>query len=161
MALAARVRARAAPPKRFTPDDWIVMGALAISTLAAAQLLRAEAAGQGGPARLAVPPLAHAAAVVWALASAAVVPLAALQLRRWRRDRVARRYQLRWWAAVFPLGMYSVASDQLGIALRWPWLRPVARVALAAALAAWTLTAAAAAGACACSPHDRRSRRSL
>jgi tellurite resistance protein TehA-like permease len=37
------VRALASPPTgmRFTPDDWIVMGALAISTLAATQLLRA------------------------------------------------------------------------------------------------------------------------
>ena len=155
--IAARVRAPAAPPKRFTPDDWIVMGALAISTLAATQLLRAEEARQAVPARLADLPLAHATAAVWALASAAIVPLAVLQARRWWRERVARHYQTRWWAAVFPLGMYSVASDQLGAALRWPWLRPVARVALAAALAAWALTAAGAVGVC--SPRDRRSRR--
>jgi tellurite resistance protein TehA-like permease len=141
------VRALASPPTgmRFTPDDWIIMGALAISTLAATQLLRA---GPGDrllrPVR---PVLTHATGVTWALASAAIVPLAALHLRRLLRDRAARRYQTRWWAGVFPLGMYSVATHQLAVTLHWRRLEPVAGSAAWIALTAWTLTAAAAVGA--------------
>jgi tellurite resistance protein TehA-like permease len=61
------------------------------------------------------------------------------------RDRSARRYQARWWAAVFPLGMYSVATQQLAVTVGLHPLELVARIALWVAVGAWSLTAAAAA----------------
>jgi GPR1/FUN34/yaaH family len=54
----------------------------------------------------------------WAAASSLVVPLGVLHLRGLLRDRAARRYQTRWWAAVFLLGMYSVATHQLAATCR-------------------------------------------
>ncbi|HEX8133390.1 MAG TPA: hypothetical protein VF880_08160 [Actinomycetes bacterium] len=138
-AIGARVLSTGAPPARFTPDDWIVMGALAITTLAATELLRAEPAD---PARAL---LAHAAVLIWALASSAVMPLAVLHLRGLLWDRAARRYQAGWWAAVFPLGMYSVATGQLAVTLDLHPLGLLAGIAFWVALGAWSLTAAAAA----------------
>jgi hypothetical protein len=41
-AIGARVLCVNAQPARFTPDDWIIMGALAISALAATALLQAD-----------------------------------------------------------------------------------------------------------------------
>jgi hypothetical protein len=78
------------------------MGALAISALAATELLQADAADRMlWPAHALV---AHAAVVAWGLARSAVEPLAVLHLRGLLRDRSARRYQMRWWAGMFPLG---------------------------------------------------------
>jgi tellurite resistance protein TehA-like permease len=137
--IGARVLSTGAPAARFTPDDWIVMGAVAITTLAATELLRAEPAG---PTRVLVAP---AAVLTWAVASSTVVPLAVLHLRGLLRDRAARRYQARWWAAVFPLGMYSVATSQLAVTLDLHPLESLAGVAFWVALGAWSLTAAVAA----------------
>jgi tellurite resistance protein TehA-like permease len=141
--IGARVLSARPVPARFTPDDWIVMGALAISSLAATELVRAgERSGS-------LPPLAHAVlvgggAITWAVASAAVAPLIVLHVRSLLRDQEARHYRVRWWAAVFPLGMYSVATHELAVAAGWDRLEPVARAASWIAVAAWTATAAAA-----------------
>lgn len=139
-AIGARVLCVNAQPARFTPDDWIVMGALAISALAATALLQAD--------RMLWPAhalLADAAVVAWGLASSAVAPLAVLHLRGLLRDRSARRYQTRWWAGVFPLGMYSVATRQVAVTMGLQPLELVARIAFWVAVGAWSLTAAAAA----------------
>lgn len=105
-------------------DFWILMGALAISTLAATAVLppaRAVAAGLG----------------LWILASAWIPYL--LLATRWRSW---LRYDHRWWSLVFPLGMYSAASQALlplaGGSLHF--LRAIADLALGAGLIAWLLT---------------------
>jgi tellurite resistance protein TehA-like permease len=143
-AIGARVLSVNAQPAWFTSDDWIVMGALAISALSATELLQADTADRMLWPTHAV--LAHAAVVTWGLASSAVAPLAVLHLRRLLRERSARRYQTRWWAGVFPLGMYSVATQQLAVTVGLHPLELVARIAFWVAVGAWSLTAAAAAG---------------
>ena len=140
VAIGARVLGTSPPPARFTPDDWIVMGALAISTVAATGLLGGELADRTRAL------LADAAVLTWAVASSLLVPLAVLHLRGLLRDRAARRYQTRWWAAVFPLGMYSVATHQLAATLGMQPLESLAGIAFWAALGAWSLTAALAVG---------------
>jgi len=140
VAIGARVLCTSSPPARFTPDDWIVMGALAISTLAATGLLGGELADRTRAL------LADAAVLTWAVASSLVVPLGVLHLRGLLRDRAARRYQTRWWAAVFPLGMYSVATHQLAATLGMHPLESLACIAFWVALGAWSLTAALAVG---------------
>jgi tellurite resistance protein TehA-like permease len=133
-AIGARVLSFNAQPARFTSDDWIVMGALAISALAATELLQADAADRMlWPAHALV---AHAAVVAWGLASSAV-PLAVLHLRGLLRDRSARRYQMRWWAGMFPLGMYNVATQQLAVTAGLPPLELVARIAFWVAVGRW------------------------
>jgi tellurite resistance protein TehA-like permease len=123
--VAGRVVRAALRQGHFSPTLWIVMGALAITTLAAAELLLdRHALG------------ADVALTTWATASAAIpfLVVAELRVRRWR-------YEVARWSFVFPLGMYGVASRVLGGADALSGLRTAGTVFFGIALAAWLLTA--------------------
>ena len=124
--IAGRIVHRSVREYRFEPALWIVMGALAITTLAAAELLL-DGHVLGDDVGLAT----------WAAASAAIPFLVAaeLRVRRWR-------YEVARWSSVFPLGMYGVASRVLGGADGLAGLRTIGTVFFGIALAAWVLTAA-------------------
>jgi tellurite resistance protein TehA-like permease len=138
-------------PAHFTPDYWLVMGALAISTLAATRLARA----------IAVDPLLHAlarivadaAVLTWTLATLWIPLLVALQVWRLLGSR-PRGYEPGWWTGVFPLGMYAVCTHDLGAALRVAPLEPLSNVVFWIALLAWLATVIGAAVSCA--PLARR-----
>lgn len=49
------------------------------------------------------------------------------------------RYDPLYWGAVFPLGMYTVATVRLSRAIDAPYLIEIPRYTVFAALAAWTL----------------------
>lgn len=117
---------RSLQERRFEPTLWIAMGALAITTLAAAELVR-DGHALGVDVGLAT----------WAAASAAIplLVVAEIRTRRWR-------YEVTRWSFVFPLGMYGVASRVLGTAGGPEPLRHVGTVFFALGLAAWVLTAA-------------------
>ena len=124
--IAGSVVQRSVRERRFEPTLWILMGALAITTLAAAELLLDH--GALG---------ADVALATWAAASAAIpfLVLAEALVRRWR-------YEVARWSSVFPLGMYGVASRVLGSADGLAGLRTIGTVFFGIALAAWLLTAA-------------------
>ena len=139
---------RGAPWAWFDADDWITMGALAITALAGTQIV--VAARVVPAARTILGGLGPAAAALampaWAAASGWILPLAALHLRciapavvRRGRRRVARG-RAPWWAAVFPLGMYAVASHALAAAFGLAALEALARVFVWIAVAAWLTT---------------------
>ena len=123
--IAGRIVHGAVREARFEPTLWIVMGALAITTLAAAELLLDR--GTLGAA---------VALATWAAASAAIPVLVVIDLgaRRWR-------YEVARWSSVFPLGMYAVASRVLGGADGLAGLRTIGTVFFWIALGAWLLTA--------------------
>jgi tellurite resistance protein TehA-like permease len=134
-------RALAAPfvPDEVTPDSWILMGALAITTLAGDHILAAVHA-LNAPNGLVTwtRPVTLAA---WVLASLWIPVL--LYGTVWRADHVpgSLRYQGVWWAAVFPLGMYSAASAATATQLH---MRPLATISLVffwIAFTVWTLVA--------------------
>jgi Voltage-dependent anion channel len=105
------------------PDHWIVMGGLAIATLAGDHIHHALYPG----------PIADAVRLVtivtWALASLWILPLTVIG---WRR--------IRNWPAVFPLGMYSSATFAMALETGWSALRVVSLVFYWIALADWLLT---------------------
>jgi tellurite resistance protein TehA-like permease len=109
----------------FSPTLWVVMGALAITTLAGAELVLDRSA-LGSDVALAT----------WAAASAALpfLVVTELRLRDWR-------YEVARWSFVFPLGMYGVASHVLAGAAGVAGLRQLGTVFFGIALAAWVLTA--------------------
>lgn len=113
-------------PAKLEPDYWIMMGALAISTLAAVDVL--------GSSALAV----AAGLLIWTLASA-WLPLLFLAATPWRG---LPRYDPLRWSLVFPIGMYGAASHALYVAGggSFAFLDAVAKIAFAAGLLAWLLS---------------------
>ncbi len=118
----------------FTPDYWITMGALAISSLATTHLALAAK-----PA----PVLVAMAWICWALASAWIPYLATVEVTRDVTQRRVLNYTPSRWSMVFPLGMYGVATHELATTAGVPTLYPIAGVFFVLGLAAWLLTAAA------------------
>jgi tellurite resistance protein TehA-like permease len=121
------VRDRAAP-ELVQPDIWILMGGAAIATLAGDHIHKA------GPQE--VWPVT---VVTWFVATVWIPPLIYVTLQRFRR-----RGDLPpglWWAAVFPLGMYSSATYATAVETGWHWLTVVSLVFFWIAFAAWLLTA--------------------
>ena len=117
-------------------DHWVVSGALAITSLAGAELLRSS--DRLGLHRI-VQPLRLLDLAVWAVAVAGYAVLLGCELR-WPR----RRYDIRRWATVFPMGMTAAASFAVAQAGRLPTLTVVGHVLLWPGLAAWAFTAAGA-----------------
>jgi tellurite resistance protein TehA-like permease len=106
------------------PDSWIVMGGLAIATLAGEHVYHALYPG----------PIADGVRAVtiatWVLATVWIPVLLALGLRR-----------VTAWPAVFPLGMYSSATYAMAQETGWRALTVVSLAFCWIALAAWAVTA--------------------
>ncbi len=114
-------------------DQWVVAGALAITSLAGAQLVLA-----GDRLRLlgAVrDPLRWLDLTLWAIAVAGYAVLVGCELRwpRWH-------YDVRRWATVFPMGMTAAASFAVAQAEGLSPLAVLGHVLLWPGLAAWALT---------------------
>jgi tellurite resistance protein TehA-like permease len=133
-------RALAAPfvPDEVTPDSWILMGALAIATLAGAHVVAGRAA-LGGPAALSW--VRPATATTWAIAGLWVPVLLFAAIRRAGQRVGSLHFQWAWWSAVFPLGMFAAASAACAPTLHRPALRAVSLGVFWAALAAWLIVA--------------------
>lgn len=139
LALTTLIIARALTERRLpaAPDAWILMGALAIATLAAATI---TAAGHAPHPYWAATLTDAAAPVLWALASAWIPVLLYAQARDllsalWSHS--AR------WAAVFPLGMYSAATSSLAGQLHLTALRCTALASFWIAFTACVIATAA------------------
>ncbi|RDH79018.1 C4-dicarboxylate ABC transporter [Mycolicibacterium moriokaense] len=104
------------------PDLWILMGGAAIATLAGDHI---HSAG--------VPGIRPVTVLTWLVASGWVPILAAASVRMRGGN---------WWAAVFPLGMYSSATFATGVETGWQPLRTVSLVFFWIAFAAWLLACA-------------------
>lgn len=121
-------------PADLTPPYWIFMGASAISVLAGAQILRLPAS----PLVTSVRGVASGLSVLlWAFGTWLIPALLAAGVWRHLLRKVPLRYDPALWSIVFPLGMHSVASAQLGRVLRVPWLVSWGSAEAWAALAAW------------------------
>lgn len=110
-------------PEKVTPDSWILMGALAIATLAGNRILAARPATTGLDWLITV--ARPQTLVLWIMASAWIPLLLAAQMWRAARRPASLHYEGVWWATVFPLGMYSAATFGLGVAQRNLILRTV------------------------------------
>lgn len=124
-------------PGDLTPPYWINMGAMAISALAGARLVQntPDAPFLGSL----LPFLKGFTVFYWATGTWWIPMLLVLGVWRHLIQRFPLRYDPLYWGAVFPLGMYTVATRQMAAALDLPFLDPLPPVVFAAALAAWTL----------------------
>ncbi len=107
-------------PELSQPDAWILMGGAAIATLAGDHIHRAG-----------FQDIRPVTVVTWIVASLWIPLLAAATVRM----RVGN-----WWAAVFPLGMYSSATFATAVETGWHPLTTISLVFFWIAFAAWLLT---------------------
>ena len=116
-------------PALVQPDIWILMGGAAIMTLAGDHI---HAAGLESVRPVTV--------VTWFVATAWIPPLVCVTSQRFRRRRELPPGL--WWAAVFPLGMYSAATFAMARETGWRWFSTLSLVFFWIAFVAWTLTVA-------------------
>lgn len=102
-------------------DQWVMGGALAISTLAAARITLA-ANGLGG-FLVGVPTLEDISLVLWGLAIVWLPPLLAFEVLRPRL-----RYDPRRWSTAFVVAMYAACSFAVGAATQASTITDFARV---------------------------------
>jgi tellurite resistance protein TehA-like permease len=116
------------------------MGASAISVLAGTQILRLPP----GPLTAATHAVvAGSSVMLWAFGTWLVPLLLILGVWRHARHRVPLAYEPGMWSMVFPIGMYGLASRELGAVLRVPWLVTLGRDEAWLALAVWAAVALA------------------
>lgn len=125
-------------PADLTPPYWINMGAMAISTLAGVALIRD--ADQLALLTELLPFLKGLTLLFWATATWWIPMLLVLGAWRHIRQRFPLTYDHGYWAAVFPLGMYTVCTQNLIHVLSLPLLAFLPQVFLWLALGAWLLT---------------------
>lgn len=130
---------------RIGPEDldapyWVMMGALAISVVAGSKIL------EGGTAPILAATtviIAGASAILWSISTWLIPALVIAGLWRHFGHRIPLGYSAGLWSMVFPLGMYSGASTNVGkvddvpiiswIGAQWYWI----------ALAVWAIVFAA------------------
>jgi tellurite resistance protein TehA-like permease len=124
-------------PSDLAPPYWINMGAMAISTLAGATLILTS--GDNPLLRELLPFLKGATLLFWATATWWIPMLLILGVWRHLVKKFPLRYDPLYWGAVFPLGMYSVATARMAAALDLPFLGAVPPTFFYAAIGSWSL----------------------
>lgn len=125
-------------PSEEDPPTWIAAGAVAISVLAGSNLLLARSADPRVD-RVA-PALEFFVVLAWSTATFWLPLMAAIGVWRHIVNRLPLRYHPSYWALVFPLGMYSVATFRMRLALGLDVLGWVPVTVLAVGLIAWATT---------------------
>jgi len=115
-------------PELVQPHIWILMGGAAIATLAGDHIHKAG-----------LQSVWPVTVVTWCVATAWIPLLIWVTARRFRMRRELPPGL--WWAAVFPLGMYSSATYATAVETGWRWLTTVSLGFFWIAFAAWVLTA--------------------
>jgi tellurite resistance protein TehA-like permease len=116
----------------FEPDTWILMGGLAIATLAGDHLYQ-QVSGWLAEAVRAVTVVTWVAATLW------IPPLIYFGLHRIGRRPDVLQFSGVWWSLDFPLGMYSVATESTATELGVRSMQTVSLVFFWNASAAWLI----------------------
>ncbi|MGZ4680934.1 MAG: tellurite resistance/C4-dicarboxylate transporter family protein [Acidimicrobiales bacterium] len=123
-------------PDELQPPSWIAAGAVAITVLAGSNLL---AARQVSPRLDRLAPFIEGMVILaWATATFWFPVMIAIGVWRHLVRRVPLRYHPAYWALVFPIGMYGVATYKMIAVTGLDDLDVVPELALAMALVAWT-----------------------
>ncbi|MCQ8828550.1 tellurite resistance/C4-dicarboxylate transporter family protein [Streptomyces malaysiensis] len=123
-------------PAELVPPYWVFMGAAAITVLAGARLLQLPTDDALLPRTFVL----GVSAVQWSFCTWLIPLLLALGVWRHVLRGVPLRYDASLWSLVFPVGMYGVATMELGHVGRWGWMAGIGSAEAWAALAVWAAT---------------------
>ncbi|GAB3566225.1 tellurite resistance/C4-dicarboxylate transporter family protein [Spelaeicoccus albus] len=124
-------------PEELNPPYAVSMGALAITILAGTKIVDMEQAPMVDATQHLI---AGVTVVFWAFTTG-LIPM--LLIAVWWRHvihRVSKAYEPSIWSAIFPLGMYAVASMSLGRADKLPMIEAIGHSELWFAFACWLVT---------------------
>lgn len=121
-----RARHDASSSELVQPDVWILMGGIAIATLAGDHLHHALLPGPIADGVRTVTIVTWIVATVW-------IPLLVYV--------AVRRSVGLGWPVVFPLGMYSSATYAMAVETGWRWFSSISLAVFLIALAAWLILA--------------------
>ncbi len=124
-------------PTDLTPPYWVAMGATAITVVAGARIVDMATAPMVDATRGLI---AGAAVFFWAFGTWLIPPLILAGLWRHAIHRVPLNYEATLWSIVFPLGMYGVGSQFLGVVDDLPIVEAIGYAESWVALAAWLVT---------------------
>jgi len=124
-------------PTEMGPAYWIAMGATAISVRAAAGILTIHTPGAAPLVNQLHPFVVGLSVVLWSFGTWWIPLLVLFGIWRYLVRGYSRAYEPRLWSVVFPLGMYTVASDTLGRIDGFGFMLTVARIWVFVGLAAW------------------------
>ena len=129
----ARLLLEPVEPAELGPPYWVFMGSAAISVLAGARLVRLPPEDTLLPGTFVL----GVSAVAWSFCTWLIPLLLALGVWRHVLHRVPLRYETSLWSMVFPVGMYGVATRELGEAAGWDWMTAAGAGEAWVALAVW------------------------
>ncbi len=122
-------------PEDLSPLLWVVMGAAAISANAGTSLFESE--NQLSFLANQKPFIDGVTLMTWSWATWLIPLLTLFGVWKHLVRKIPFRYEPIVWSIVFPLGMYAVASDRLGVLAEFPPMVWISQVMLCAGLVAW------------------------
>ena len=124
-------------PNDLSPLLWVVMGAAAISANAGTSLFWSD---DQLPFLAAQKPFIDGVTLmIWSWATWWIPMLFLFGIWKHVTNKVPFTYEPALWSMVFPLGMYTVASERLGQAAEFPPMIWIAQLMIWIAIAAWVL----------------------
>ena len=124
-------------PNDITPLLWVVMGAAAISANAGTSLLTEDAHLAFLNAQK--PFIDGITLMIWSWATWWIPLLFLFGIWKHLISKLPFRYEPSMWSLVFPLGMYTVASERLGLAADFPPLHWISQLIIWIAVGVWLL----------------------
>jgi len=127
-------------PRQVEPSYWVAMGALAIAVVAGSDIVAMESTPMVAATRSLI---AGTVVVFWCLSLWLIPVLIGVGVWRHAVHRIPLAYVPSMWSMVFPMGMFAVASIDLGRVESLPVVETIGQWSLSVAVAVWAVVFAA------------------